>query len=151
MWRELMGDRVLHVDMNASETLNETIVVHAWCSAVGVRDRIVRSRPTRGTAGGPVTLGYLNVGKNSTQIHLGNGTASDTLQREEFFFTAPDGDMQADAVLLNGSPLGVTRDGVLNGGRRVRGRMVLADASLVLPPQSYGFVVLTNIGAPACQ
>lgn len=146
LWRQLMGDRVLRVDMNVSETLNETIAVHAWCSAavprLGVRNRDAR--------GGSVTLGYLNLGKDSTRLHLGGGAASAAPEREEFFLTAPGGDMQADAVLLNGVPLRVGRDGVLLEGPRVRGRLVMSGAPLVLPPQSYGFVVLKSVDAPAC-
>ena len=109
--------------------------MHAWCAASPA-------------AAGAVALAYINLGERAVALALGGGLPS--TPRVEFFLEAPGGNLTADALLLNGAPLGVDADGRL-AAQPVPGAAVgAAGGGISLPPLSYGFVVLTAARAPAC-
>lgn len=139
LWRQLVGSRVLAVTTSTTPTsVNSTLAVHAWCAAV--------SAPA---PSGAVVLPYINLGSDAVEIMLGGGLAS--TPRNEFVLTAPNGNMTADAVLLNGAPLGVDSTGRLSA-LPIVGRSIppTGNAVITLPAHSYGYFVLTAANAPAC-
>ena len=57
LWRQLVGDRVLSVKLNASDAVNETFAVHAWCA-------------TKEASAGGVVLVYINTAEDMVELSL---------------------------------------------------------------------------------
>ena len=133
LWRQLVGARVLASALDAPPEVNSTAAVHAFCAGGGPP--------------GAVVLAFINLADAPLDLALGGGLAA--APRVEFFLTAPGGNLTADAVLLNGAPLTVDAQGRL-AQQPVPGRAVSAAGAPSLPPQSFGFIVLTAAAAPAC-
>ncbi len=138
LWRQLVGSRVLSSTLSTNPaSVNNTLAVHAWCAA---------------TSAGPVgsvVLLFINVAPAPVALSL-SGALSPS-PRVEFILSAPSGNMTADAVLLNDTPLGVDGTGRL-AAQPIPGKTVPAGgAGLSLPSQSYGFVVLQAAAASACS
>lgn len=127
---------------------------HAWCSA----------DTAPGAGPGAVTLAYTNAYTTPVSVTLAgaSGGAYALSPRSEFFLT---GDSLTDFPVYLNEPEGGTKP--LRDAARLRvnrdgslppqlasptGRLVSGDdaAQLVVPPQSYGFVVLHAAGASAC-
>lgn len=137
LWRQLVGDRVLDVALQASAAINDTFAVHAWCAA-----------PAAAPAGAVVLI-FINTDTENVLLALSGGLTADA-PRVEFLLTAPGGNMTADALLLNGVALGVDAEGRLPQ-QPLPGKSVPAGgASLTLPARSYGFVLLPGAQAVAC-
>ena len=155
LWRQLVGDAVLGASLAAAPAVNASVGVHAWCA--------------RGAGPGAVVLTYINTGSAPVELAVvllgGKGKVAGSSRagalsplpvapRVEYALTAPRGDLTADGVLLNGSPLGVDARGALPAlpvpGAAVPAGGSAAPPPLLLPPQAYGFVVLPAAGAPAC-
>ena len=123
----------LSVALDATPAVNSTLAVHGWCSAAGA---------------GAVVLPYINLAASSVALALGGGLGDGP--RVEFILTAPNGNLTADALLLNGVPLGVDSSGKL-AVQPIPGKAVAGGAAIVLPEQSFGFLVFPGAGAVACN
>ena len=132
LWRQLVGARVLSASLNASVSVNSSFAAHTFCAAAG--------------APGAVVLAYMNLA--AAPLALALGGALPAAPRVEFVLESPSGNLTADALLLNGAPLTVDARGRL-AAQPVPGKAVAA-GGIVIPPQSYGFVVLSAAQAQAC-
>lgn len=134
LWRQLVGDAVLAVSVDAAPEVNATLGLHAWCAA--------------GVPGG-VVVAYINLAPSPVALTLGGALPASP--RVEYVMTAPGGNLTADGVLLNGVLLAVDGAGRLPA-QPVPGAPVPAGApGIVVPRYSYGFVVLGGAGAAACM
>jgi len=136
LWRQLVGARVLAADLQAPPDVNATLAVHAFCASSSL------SSPG-------IVLVYINLAAAPVALSLGGGLAP--APRVEFLLTAPDGNLTADALLLNGAALTVDAEGRLPS-LPLPGNPVVA-GDIQLPAQSFGFLVLGAGGgaAPACE
>ena len=137
LWKTLVGRRVLASTLRvaaagAAAGAAQQVDAHVWCAAGG-----------RGAA--VVTYFAMDVPAGAV-LALPPGLAP--APRTEFVLTAPGGDLQADAALLNGAPLAALESGEVPGwppaGRAVQG------GEIALQPWSYGFLRLEGVSAPAC-
>jgi len=146
LWRRLMGRTVLGSVVSSAASAN--LVAHVWCAS-----------PTAPGSGlGAVTVAYINAGNGSATLSLSGagGMAYATTPRHEFFLTAGsqgyDG-LTGYAIHLNGAQerLKANADGSLPASfLSSAGRLVTRSDVLIVPPLSYGFVVLPAAAAPAC-
>lgn len=149
--KQLAGGAALASSLGASPEVNASIAAHVWCTAAAA-----------GAPSGAVTVSFVNMGVSPVTLQLDSGPALPP--RIEYFVEAagsgaataaapgptPPAWLTADTALLNGSPLSVDGQGRLPTypipGRAVPG----GGPDSVLPPWSYGFVVLPEAAAPAC-
>jgi hypothetical protein len=141
LWRQVVGTAVLGVAVSPSPPdVNDTVAVHAFCTARG----FAAAPP------GAVTLVFFNVHPtDAVAVVVAGGVPA--VPRVEFILTPPGGNATADGVELNGGPWAVGPDGALPA-LPVPGHAVSdPTVPLALPPLSYGFVVLADAAAPACE
>lgn len=81
----------------------------------------------------------------SAPVELSLPSAIPSTPREEFFLTAPGGNLVADSLLLNGAPDGDGKIGLPIAGK------VVGQGPINLPGESYGFVLLSAAAARACM
>lgn len=135
LWRQIVGAAPLASTLAAAPSVNATLGAYAWCAA-----------PSAGPPGS-VAVAYINLAADAVALSV-EGVASSS-PRLQYVLTAPGGNLTADAVLLNGAPLGVDGAGRLPA-QPIPGAPVAAPGPLSLPPFSYGFFVLTGADAGAC-
>lgn len=133
LWKRLMGSRVLHVSANTT-----AVKVFAHCTAVASL-----SPPTS------VTLSFVNlelVPATISSIATPSGETIALAPRTEYILTA-DGAETSQSMLLNGVRLTYSHGQV----GPTQGHKVTSDATpLVLPPHSYGYVVLEGLQQSVC-
>jgi len=135
LWRQLVGQSVLSIQLQASQAVNETFAVHAVCANSGV------------SAAGGVVLIYINLAKAPVQLTL---SGLDATPRVEYVLTAPNGNLTADAVLLNGEAWSVNDEGKLPV-QPVPGKEIPAGGpDISLPAASYGFLTFEQPAIKAC-
>ncbi|KAL4380686.1 hypothetical protein S83_011417 [Arachis hypogaea] len=73
----------------------------------------------------------------------------DSLRREEYHLTPKDGNIQSDIVLLNGTPLELTKSKEIP---ELKPKIIDASSSspIKVAPHSIVFVQINNFNAPAC-
>ena len=132
LWKTLVGRRVLASALSTSSNSSADLVdAHVWCAA--------------GSSGQPI-LTYFAMGvPPGTVLGLPHGLAP--APRTEYVLTPPAGQLQADAVLLNGRQLLALDSGEIPGWP-VPGRLVEA-GQIELTPWSFGFFQLAH-SVPAC-
>ena len=134
LWRQLVGSRVLSVDMTTTAAVNETFAVHAWCAT------------KQASAAGAVVLVYINMAEEAVELSVSGVQAT---PRVEFILTAPGGNLTADAVLLNGERWGVDAQGNLPVQPVPGKRIAAGGAGISLPGGSYGFLTFDQ-GVKVC-
>ncbi|KAF5733935.1 hypothetical protein HS088_TW16G00376 [Tripterygium wilfordii] len=139
LWHRLMGPSVLSVNHNGSPYLR----VYSHCS---------RNKPG-------VTLLIINMSNStSSRISVVNDMNPYTTNMEvsnkggaklrgEYHLTPKDGNIQSDVVLLNGTPLMLTRS---NDIPRLKPKFMDPTFPILVPPQSFVFATLRDFNAPAC-
>lgn len=71
--------------------------------------------------------------------------------RVEFFLTAPDNNLTSYETLLNGEILALEADGTIGEGFLNGTEVPLGGSALLVPPLSYGFVVLPSADLSVCS
>ncbi|RYR68902.1 hypothetical protein S83_007536 [Arachis hypogaea] len=72
----------------------------------------------------------------------------DSLKRKEYHLTPKDENIQSDVVLLNGTPLKLTKSKKIP---KLKPKIVDASSSSIkVAPHSIVFVQINNFNAPAC-
>ncbi|KAL5553680.1 hypothetical protein UlMin_041081 [Ulmus minor] len=134
LWHRLMGKEVLATSHDGSPYLR----AYSHCS---------RKRPG-------VTLLLINMSNStfydvaiSEDFNLYRKLFEDNSQREEYHLTPKDGDIRSDVVLLNGTPLKLTKTSDIPELTPV---LVDSSSAISVAPRSLVFVVLKDIRAPAC-
>jgi hypothetical protein len=117
----LVGQRVL----NATSDDND-VLVYAHCTQ------------NRSDA---VTLMYTNPSQSSKQLELPGASG----EAEVYIFTAPHGDVQSHAAEINGKVAMLD-----SSGQPPAIASETHSLPLTVPAQSYGFIVLTDLGGDAC-
>lgn len=138
LWRQVVGAASLSVTVGAPPAVNASVGVHAWCAG-----------PSSGAPSRAVVLTFINTGAEPIQAQLEGGLAD--APRLEWILTPPGGNLTADAVLINGSPLTVDGSGKLPELPVPGASVTASDSPIVLPPFSAGFLVLSAAAAPACM
>lgn len=153
--KQLAGGAVLASSLDATPAVNASVAAHVWCAAAAAR-----------APRGAVTVSFVNMGASPVTLELLSGPVSQP--RVEFFIEAegsiaggaaisnadpgvtPPEWLTSDSALLNGAVLSVDSRGRLPA-YPIPGRAVPAGAAAaVLPPWSYGFILLPEAGAPGC-
>jgi hypothetical protein len=171
LWKQLMGHAVLNASLSGDASLAPNVTLHAWCS----------SSQYAGLPGGSVSLAWVNANLDPVELEAAPGAQFSLAPREEFVMTPVSNEtawtldvaaarrnanvshmalpalpaaLWNDAAFLNGAALAVDADtGLLpTWPGRIPGRVV-SDSSkpLVLPPLSYGFIILPAAAAAACS
>jgi heparanase 1 len=153
LFRRLMGSQVLASTVTPSAA--GSFAAHVWCAA-----------PTAPGAGpGAVTVAFINAATTpaSFQVVGADGAAYAKSPRSEFVLT---GDKLTDSVMYLNAPAGalskleraatrlrVNKDGSLPDSLVMPTGRLVSDAAtqLLVPPLSYGFMVLPAANAPACS
>ena len=151
LWKRLMGNRHLAVSLSVTRTAEV-----GTADDGGVRAFVTCARRQQ-QGGGGVALAFLNPSVAAVTLDLqlsdsgiANGRADaevEPLQREMYVLTTGAGDyetLSSRSMRLNGAAAVLTADSEL--------LPKLADGQqpMVLPPYSYGFVVLPTAAATAC-
>lgn len=136
LWKQLMGARVLSI---TNSRATPTLSLHCHCTV---------------NAPGAITIAYSNVAKDFVDLGLffarnnsidymksdDDVSVISTSPRTEYILTSGDGDLTSRSMRLNGEV--ITMESSLEGQE--------ASGSLILPPISYGFIVLSDATAQAC-
>ena len=136
IWKQLVGARVLKSTLAGEDpSVNATVDAHVWC----------------GRGGFPVVT-FFNAGGGSVALQLPAGVPA--APRAEFVLTSGaagsnPATLTGDAIYLNGALLSADAAGTLSPPFPFSGRAVAA-GGIVLPPLSYGFLVLEGAAAAAC-
>ena len=149
-FKRLMGVQVL----SSSVTGTGSFAAHVWCAA----------STAPGAGPGSVTVAYLNAMDAPTtfQVVGGNGVAYALSPRSEFILS---GDSLTDSTIYlnagsaatklerSAARLRVNKDGTLPDALAMPSGRLVADGAtqLLVPPLSYGFIVLPAANAPACS
>ena len=149
-FRRLMGAQVL----SSSVVGTASFAAHVWCAAT----------TAPGAGPGSVTVAYLNAVDAPTTFHVvgTDGVAYALSPRSEFILT---GDSLTDSVIYlnagsaatklerSAARLRVNKDGTLPDSVAMPSGRLVADGAtqLLVPPLSYGFIVLPAASAPACS
>ena len=130
LWKQLVGTRVLSSALQADDGNTSQVDAHVWCS----------------TSLGRAVITYFAMEvPEGTQLALPLGLPP--APRTEFILTSPAG-LYADSVQLNGAVLEALETGELPAWP-VPGKSV-PEGGIVLPPFSFGFLMLDAADAPAC-
>lgn len=159
LWHRLMGKTVLSVDFSGSAFLR----AYAHCSKqkgvtlllinlskdikfnVTVRNNMNIEMPIRDGTGRGHSL--VLVLKN-TVAWVGRKALEQAAQREEYHLTPKDGYLQSQTMVLNGTPLEISEDGVIPLLDPV---LVDVNLPVSISPLSIAFITLPNFEAPACR
>lgn len=158
LWRQLMEDTVLQVNVSASAGLEASFGAHMWCTSTRVRG-----------SPGSVTLAYINFNDSDVSLAV-SGTAS--VPRTEYMLTptadsytasrvkragsqasadgAPPTTLQNDEIYLNGQQMTVGADGILPEFPILGNTVTDPSQALVIPAYSYGFITFDGAGATVC-
>ncbi|QHO29024.1 Heparanase-like protein [Arachis hypogaea] len=87
--------------------------------------------------------------EESASEGINTANLMDSLKREEYHLTPKDGNIQSDVVLLNGTPLELTKSKEIP---ELKPKIVDASSSspIKVAPHSIVFVQINNFNAPAC-
>ena len=139
LWKATMGRGVLNTSVGMAGGLPLDVFAFAHCTA--------------GAVNGSVTLAYVNLSPghaytvNATAMGGASGAAIPLTPRGEYLLTASS--LTSSVVKLNGAPL--TYNGPGTGPALTPVWVDDPLQALVIPPRSYGFVVLPDAGAAACR
>lgn len=148
LWKSLVGTRVLASSFSSPDDpvgVNASWDSHVWCAAAGA------------AAPGAVVVTFVNISPGAVSLTLPSPLAG--LPLEVYLLTAPGsaggGDTGGDppaalfdnAVALNGNVLATAADGSLPQWPLPGVRVV---GPVVIPPWSYGFVVVPGAEVRAC-
>ncbi|AES96970.2 putative glycosidase [Medicago truncatula] len=125
LFNRLMGPKVLSISHEASHYLR----TYAHCSKNGPG----------------ITVLIINMAKTIFNLSIMNDMNKQ--MREEYHLTPKDGNIQSDVVLLNGTPLMLTRSLDIPLLKPV---LVSSSSPIKVDPQSIVFVQLKGFNAPAC-
>jgi len=142
LWPRLMGTRVLASSASLKGAEEGSLKTFVWCAAPGAAE----------AGPGAVTLAFANSGDEGVVLTglAGAEGAYKLHPRAEFVLTAAA--ITDHAVFLNGERLRANPDGTLPKELDPpRGRLVLDEELIILPPLSVGFVVLPGANAAACR
>ena len=153
LWRKLMGRTVMSNSLSGDTA--SLFTSHVWCSA----------DTAPGAGPGAVTLAYTNAYNTSVAVDLASsasGVPYAAFPRSEFFMTGES--LTDNPLYLNVPPgassierraylLRVQQDGSLTTELQSPVGNLITDAHtpLVVPPQSYGFVVFHAAGVGLCS
>lgn len=135
LWRQIVGDAVLTAHATGSAAARAGVELGVWCAAA-----------TAPFGAGSVVMPFANTLSETVTVTLPAALAAADAVRH--VLTAPNGDLQADAVLLNGQPLTLTPGGELRQ-YPIPGAAAPAANTVALPAQSYGFIAFKATAA-AC-
>lgn len=136
LWKQLVGTAVLASALASGDpSVSATVDAHVWC----------------GTGGHPVVT-YFNANPAAVELQLPAGVPASP--RTEFLLTSGAAGydptaLTGDRIFLNGNLLSADASGALSPPFPFPGRAV-PSGGLVLPPLSYGFLVLEGAATPAC-
>lgn len=139
--RQLVGNAVLDVD-NSTDS-GRSVRLYAHCA---------RQNGT-GFPPGSVVLLVVNLLSANVTLHLQGTLEQRTTPRIEYLLSPPGFNISSQSIVLNqaSAPLQVNHDGsvpwLVPLGRAVNE----TGKALIIPGHSYGFVVLLEAAAPACQ
>ena len=136
LWRQVVGDAVLSAHVTGDAALRADVELGVWCAA-----------ETSPFGLGNVVMPFVNTRDAAVTVAL--PAALSGAATVSHIMTAPGGDLQADAVLLNGQPLTLAAGGKLQE-YPIGGAPAAAAAQITLPPLAYGFVAFQATAA-ACQ
>ena len=126
LWQQIVGNAVLTAHVTGSSAARAGVELGIWCSAAAAP-----------FGAGRIVMPFANTLSETVIVALPAALSAADAMRH--VLTAPDGDLQADAVLLNGQPLTLTADGELRQ-YPIPGAAAPAASTITLPAQSYGFV-----------
>ena len=140
LWRSLVGNLVLSTDTKVKH--GRSVRVYAFCSAKDL-----------GYVGG-VTLAVVQT--EDTQVELDLETLSQTVgargRADLYWLTSYPGQPISRDIFLNGHVLRVVDEETMELPQlRNMAVSLTAEQPIVLPPKSYGFIVLPEAGAAACS
>ncbi|KAL3748558.1 hypothetical protein ACJRO7_009747 [Eucalyptus globulus] len=159
LWHRLMGKRALAVSGDAPPSLR--CYAHCLKGRAGVTLLLINLRNqtkfiiTTQNSVQNLHVEEPSVDKGSILIHglkktvsfVGQGPSRAPLFREEYHLTPQGGHLQSQTMLLNGSPLELTRDGAIPP---LKPNLVHADSLISVSPLSIAFIVLPNFDVQAC-
>ncbi|XP_062116611.1 heparanase-like protein 1 [Humulus lupulus] len=159
LWNQLMGENVLSVMTNASPFLR--IYAHCAKERAGITLLLINiSNQTEFIL--KIENGLSELVNPKTTIHIqssfirgikrsvswvGRKTSDEPLYREEYLLTPANGQLRSKTMLLNGTPLGITKDGNIPN---LEPTLADVNSPLSIISRSIKFVVLPNFDAPAC-
>ncbi|XP_010923582.1 heparanase-like protein 2 isoform X1 [Elaeis guineensis] len=160
LWSRLMGNGVLSIDLSGSPYLR----AYAHCrkkKQAGVSLLLINlSESTEFTVtvrndinvnlaegGGIQRDGAFVHGLKKTVSWVGRRASDESEMREEYHLTAKDGNHLSRTVLLNGTPLELTKDGDIPPLNPVS---IAANSPISMAPLSIAFVVFPKFEAQAC-
>ncbi|KAL9243259.1 hypothetical protein vseg_017168 [Gypsophila vaccaria] len=161
LWNQLMGTKVLHVDLVATPKLRA--YAHCTKGKAGITVLLINfSNHTsfavrvQNTLDKDLLISNNIAQKQSMFAHhlkktvsgVGSKALDGQLQREEYHLTAKGGSVQSQTVVLNGKPLEITENGDIP---RLEPTLVSVDSTVDMSPLSIAFVVLPNFDAPVCR
>lgn len=142
LWKRLMGTRVLSSQAEGDASSN--FAAHVWCA----------NSSAPGYVSGAVTIAFTNGINSYVEVSMQGSKGNFAMApRMEFILTAPGTNLTSTEVLLNGQPLVLEADGTVGEGF-LNGTEVGTDdpnsQQLLVPPLSYGFVVLSAADVSLC-
>ncbi|KAL1358774.1 hypothetical protein AAHE18_04G058200 [Arachis hypogaea] len=147
LWHRLMGTNVLSISRDSSPYLR----TYAHCSKQGSGITLLLINMENSTSFDVSLVNDMNLYPEelaSEGINTGLNLM-DSLRREEYHLTPKDGNIQSDIVLLNGTPLELTKSKEIP---ELKPKIIDASSSspIKVAPHSIVFVQINNFNAPAC-
>ncbi|KAJ1389826.1 Glycoside hydrolase, family 79 [Sesbania bispinosa] len=140
LWHRLMGSRVLSVSHEGSPYLR----AYAHCSKRWPGVTVLLINMSNST----FNVSLVNDMNLSPEEYVQDVEANVvTVMREEYHLTPKDGNIQSDVVLLNGTPLELTKSQDIP---EMNPRVVESSSPINVGPHSIVFVRIKNFHAPAC-
>ncbi|OVA00754.1 Glycoside hydrolase [Macleaya cordata] len=137
LWHRLMGKRVLSTTHHGSPYLR----AYSHCSktkSAGITVLLINM--SNSTSFDVFVESDLNLYPNQLEVEGGN-------QREEYHLTPKDGNIQSDVLLLNGSPLVLTKTSDIPPLNPIH---VDGSSPIKVAPDSIVFATIRGFEAPAC-
>ncbi|KAL1320518.1 hypothetical protein AAHE18_14G061500 [Arachis hypogaea] len=146
LWHRLMGTNVLSISHDSSPYLR----TYAHCSKQGSGITLLLINMENSTSFDVSLVNDMNLYPEELASEgINTVNLMDSLKREEYHLTPKDGNIQSDVVLLNGTPLELTKSKEIP---ELKPKIVDASSSspIKVAPHSIVFVQINNFNAPAC-
>ncbi|KHN02016.1 Heparanase-like protein 2 [Glycine soja] len=138
LWHRLMGSKVLSVSHEGSPFLR----TYAHCSKKGPGITVLLINMSNST-----TFNVFLINDMNLYPVLNTVRSVPMKMREEYHLTPRDGNIQSDVVMLNGTPLVLTKSLDI---AEMKPKLVDPSSSIKAGPDSIVFVQIKSFNAPAC-
>ncbi|KAK7275555.1 hypothetical protein RIF29_16674 [Crotalaria pallida] len=149
LWHRLMGKSVLSISHEGSPYLR----TYAHCSKKGPGITVLLINMSNSTSFDVSLVEDMNLYPKAEEIvedmnlYPGTEEKSESQSREEYHLTPKDGNIQSQVVLLNGTPLRLTKSLDIP---ELKPELVDPSSKIKVVPDSIVFVTLKSFNAPAC-